>query len=207
MPDRIKFEFAESKQDRSKKTLENILEAASNLLEQADPELLTSRVLAAHSGYSLGTLNKRLLSVDRVFLWLIEQGQKQHVKNAGKFISDFDPNEPLQVLAEKLVDIFFSAMKKVNPKIIRYYEHRIAIKYGLVEDYARSDAVVTPFLEAARNNKTNTFRELDEIELRLILRSLLIFVERPFIYSDPIAGTTEHRRIIIENFVRLLGRQ
>jgi hypothetical protein len=97
-------------------------------------------------------------------------------------------------------------MRKVTPKIIRYYEHQIAIKYGLVEDYARADAIVTPFQEAARNG-TNTFREPDEIELRLILRSLLIFVERPFIYSDPIAGTTEHRRIVIHNFVRLLGRQ
>ena len=57
MPDRIKLEFAESKQDRSKKTLENIVEAASNLLEQADPELLTSRVLAAHSGYSLSLIH------------------------------------------------------------------------------------------------------------------------------------------------------
>ena len=83
MTDRIKLEFAHSKQDRSKKTLENILEAAGNLLEQADPELLTSRVLAAQSGYSLGTLNKRLLSVDRVFLWLIEQGQKRQVSNTG----------------------------------------------------------------------------------------------------------------------------
>ena len=97
-------------------------------------------------------------------------------------------------------------MRKVNPKIIRYYEHRIAIKYGLVEDYARSDAIVKPFHEAAIKNRTNTFRELDETELRLILRSMLIFVERPFIYSDPIAGTMEHRRIIMDNFVRLLGR-
>ena len=76
MPDRLKIEFAESKQERSKQTLDDILEAASNLIEHGDPELFTSRMLAVESGYSLGTLNKRLISVENVFIWLIEQGQK-----------------------------------------------------------------------------------------------------------------------------------
>ena len=71
MPDKANIKFAATKQDRSNQTLEDILEAASNLLEQADPELLTSRLLAAKSGYSLGTLNKRLISVENVFIWLI----------------------------------------------------------------------------------------------------------------------------------------
>jgi AcrR family transcriptional regulator len=206
MPDKFKIDFAESKQDRSKKTLDDIMEAASNLIEQADPDLFTSRALAAESGYSVGTLNKRLISVDNVFIWLIEQGQKRYIKNVSRIIEDFDPKAPLVDLLESLIDTFFAAMKKVNPKVIQYYEHRVAVKIGFHEDFDRIDAMVKPFLAASQNNRTNTFRQMNEIEMRLILRSLLFFVERPFVYDDPIAGTIEHRKIAIENSVRLLGQ-
>jgi AcrR family transcriptional regulator len=206
MPDKFKIDFAESKQDRSKKTLDDIMEAASNLIEQADPDLFTSRALAAESGYSVGTLNKRLISVDNVFIWLIEQGQKRYIKNVSRIIEDFDPKAPLVDLLESLIDTFFAAMKKVNPKVIQYYEHRVAVKIGFHEDFDRIDAMVKPFLATSQNNRTNTFRQMNEIEMRLILRSLLFFVERPFVYDDPIAGTIEHRKIAIENSVRLLGQ-
>lgn len=206
MPDRLKIEFAQSKQDRSKQTLEDILEAASNLIEQADPELFTSRMLALESGYSLGTLNKRLVSVENVFIWLIEQGQKMYIKAATRIIEDFDPALSLRVLIENLIDTFFNAMNKINPKVIRYYEHRMALKLGFHEDFDRVDALVQPFLAAARNNTSNTFRPLSETEMRLILRSALFLLERPFVYGDPIAGTIEHHKIAIENIVRLLGK-
>jgi hypothetical protein len=191
MPDRLKIEFAQSKQERSKQTLEDILEAASNLIELADPDLFTSRILAVESGYSLGTLNKRLISVENVFIWLIEQGQKKYIKTATRIIEDFDPALPLRALLENLVDTFFNAMKKINPKVIRYYD--------------RVDALVQPILGTSRKNSSNTFRTLSETEMRLVLRSLLFLVERPFLYDDPIAGTLEHRTIAIENSVRMLG--
>jgi hypothetical protein len=206
MPDKIEIKFAESKQDRSKRTLEDILEAANDLVEQADPELFTSRLLAVKSGYSIGTLNKRLISVENAFIWLIEQGQKKHVKQVSRIIEDFDSSAPLRVLVEEIIDIFFTIMKKANPKVIRYYEHRVALRTGFHEDYDRTDALVKPFLAAARKNTTNTFRELNEIEMQLILRSTLSFTERPFIFDNPIAGTLEHRRIAVENCVRMLGR-
>ena len=205
MPERIEIEFAQSKQDRSKQTFDDILEAASNLIEKADPDLFTSRILANESGYSLGTLNKRLISVENIFLWLIEQGKKKHINTVVRIIEDFDPALPLQVLVETVIDLFFTVMKKVNPKVVRYYEHKVAVKIGFHEDFDRADALVKPFLAAARANTSNTFRQMSEIEMRLVLRSLLYLVERPFVYDDPIAGTMEHRRIAIETSVRMLG--
>ncbi len=97
-------------------------------------------------------------------------------------------------------------MKKVNPKVVRYYEHKVAVKIGFHEDFDRADSLVKPFLAAARANASNTFRQMDETEMRLVLRSLLYLVERPFVYGDPISGSPEHRRIAIENSVRLLGK-
>ena len=202
---KINIDFAKSKQDRSKKTLEDIIEAASNLLEQANPKLFTSRMLALKAGYSLGTLNKRLISVDNVFIWLIRQSQKHHIKKASDIIADFDANAPIRILVEDLVDLFFEIMNKINPKVIIYYENRIALNFGLIEDYDRADNLVNVFLETAKRNTTGTFREIDSVELRFILRASLSLLERPFVSSDPIAGTDIHRRIAVENCVRMLG--
>ena len=105
-----------------------------------------------------------------------------------------------------ITDLFFSIMKKVNPKVVRYYEHKMAVKVGFHEDFDRADALVKPFLAASQNDKSHTFRQMSEIEMRLVLRSLLYLVERPFVNDDPIAGTAEHRRIAIETSVRLLGQ-
>lgn len=206
MPERIEIEFAQSKQDRSKQTFDDILEAASNLIEKADPDLFTSRILANESGYSLGTLNKRLISVENIFLWLIEQGKKKHINTVVRIIEDFDPALPLQVLVETIIDLFFNVIRKVNPKVVRYYEQKMVSKIGLQEEFDRADGLVQAFLAASQKDKSNTFRHMSEIEMRLVLRSLLTLVERPFVTGDPIAGTGEHRRIAIENSVRLLGR-
>ena len=96
MPDRIKIEFAKIQQDRSKRTLDDILEAASNLIEQADPDLFTSRILAVESGYSLGTLNKRLISVENVFIWLIEKGQKSTSRSQRGSSRTLNPHHPCE---------------------------------------------------------------------------------------------------------------
>jgi hypothetical protein len=206
MSDKISIAFQEPKQDRSKKTLDDILEAASNLIDQADPELFTSRILAEESGYSLGTLNKRLISVENAFLWLIKKGQERHVKDISQFISAFDPDLPLQIFVEKLVDAVFTIIKRINPAVIRYYEHRVSLRMGFIENYDRADALVKPLQEASRSNKTGTFREMSDTELRIILRAALSLAERPFVYSDPVAGTREHREIAVRNITLMLGR-
>ena len=55
-------------------------------------------------------------------------------------------------------------------------------------------------------NKTNTFRKMTHNETRMIFNLGQTLIERPFIYNDPIAGSEEHRSIIIESFVKLLGK-
>ena len=78
--------FAEPKQDRAKKTLDDLLETALELVNEGEIELLTSRTLSKKSGYSLGTLNKRLNSVDKIFLWAIKQGQQKHLEKISKIL-------------------------------------------------------------------------------------------------------------------------
>lgn len=202
-----KSSFSQTKQDRSQKTLDDLMESANQIVNEADPEKFTSRWLAEKSGYALGTLVKRLGSVENIFLWVIKRGQQKNFESFANIIEEFNDDLPLSNLLEEITTVTFSAMKGVNPRVIRYFENRSAKNHNYSEllfDYA--DVLVKPFIKAAKKNKTNTFREISECEGRLIFRSILIFAERPFVENNPIAGTKEHRRIVIENLSRLLGK-
>lgn len=206
MPKNSEIIFAEAKQDRSKKTLEDLLVAAHEIVDTGNPEFFTSRSLSKKTGYSLGTLNKRLTSIDKIFLWAIKKGRQRHLAEITKIIDEFNATLPIAILLGDLVDTVFSRIKKVNPKVICFYEDRIK-KYGGASDHRLFlDVLVKPFTEAIKRDKTNTFRHMSEDELRLILRAIAIFTERPFVESAPFAGTKEHHRFALDNLIRLLGQ-
>jgi AcrR family transcriptional regulator len=199
--------FAESKQERSLKTMADILQAAEQLTIEADPEQFTSRTLAQRSGYALGTLVRRLGSVENVFLWAIKKGRDTLLNELALRIARFDSNASIQQFSVDMVDTAFTKIQKVNPKVMRFFENRITKRDGLPADYfSYWDCFVEPYLESAQRNTTDTFRQMTKDEATLIIRHLCILVERPFIEDNTIAGTAEHRRITIESITRLLGR-
>ena len=199
--------FSGTKQNRSKRTLDELLIAAFNIVEEANTEKFTGRSLAQKSGYALGTLVKRLTSIDNAFLWAFTKGRENHVRNFEKIMEGHDETAPLEVLVEKFVDAFFAAIQSVNPKVIRFFEDSLVKKnaFSSVFDHY-TDALVVPYLATARRNKTETFRQMTDMEATLVLRSTLAIIERPFVEGDPFAGTEQHREISIKNLSRLLGR-
>ena len=62
-----------TKQKRSRKTLEELMQAALIIAEEADLKNFNSRKLAQKSGYALGTLVKRLGSIENIFLWAVKK--------------------------------------------------------------------------------------------------------------------------------------
>ena len=199
--------FAESKQERSLKTMADILQAAEQLTIEANPEQFTSRTLAQRSGYALGTLVRRLGSVENVFLWAIKKGRDTLLNELAVKIARFDSNASIQQFSVDMVDTAFTKIQKVDPKVMRFFENRITKRDGLPADYfSYWDCFVAPFLESAQRNTTDTFRQMTKDEATLVIRHLCILVERPFIEDNPIAGTAEHRRIAIESITRLLGK-
>jgi len=202
-----KFLFAESKQDRSLKTMADIMQAAEELIEEANPKLFTSRSLSQKSGYALGTLVRRLGSIENVFLWAIVKGRAELLNKFALSIAQYDPDVSVQKFSEDMIDRAFTNIQKVNPKVMRFFETRITKQEGLIEGYfSYLDCFIEPYLELAQRNKTNTFRQMTKDEATLILRNLFLLVERPFIEANPIAGTEEHRRIAIDALIRLLSK-
>jgi AcrR family transcriptional regulator len=198
--------FSKTKQSRSERTLNDLLDAADKLVTDAEPKNFTARSLAEKSGYALGTLLNRLESVENVFLWAIEKQRDQHIQAVVNIIEDFDVDKPIQELGELLAEKAFVTVKDVNPKVIQFVESRLIKRDQFSSKHFHYlDAIAEALFKISKINTSNTFREITETEARLMLRSFVMIVERPFVEEDSIAGSNEHRRIAIESFVRLFG--
>jgi hypothetical protein len=207
MPKTSNFDFSEAKQDRSKQTLDDLLIAAYEIVEAANPDAFTSRSLSNRSGYALGTVSKRLGSVQNVFLWAIEKGREKNYENFARIIKEFNPSLTIQELIEQVIDVAFDTMKGVNPKVIRFFEDRLLKKNGYEKKfYNYVDILAKAYIESANKNQTSTFKIVSESEAILIFRSSLAFAERPFVDENPIAGSSDHRRIAIDSLVRMLAK-
>ena len=207
MPKNLDIDFSDAKQDRAKKTLEDLLQAACAIVEEADPAAFTSRSLAGKAGYSLGTLSKRLGSVENVFFWAIQKGREIKFNGLAKEISQLDPKLTVHEFVEAFVDKSFSGINVVTPSVMRFDDQRFTKKNGLSTDYFDYiDVLIEPYQQMCLKNVSNTFRMISQEEARLIFKAILTFVERPFANSDPIMGTPEHRRIAVEVITKMLAK-
>jgi len=207
MPKNNDIDFSSTKQDRSKKTLDELIEAAYAIVEQEDPQAFTSRALAKKSGYALGTLNKRLGPIENVFLWVIQKGRDNKFQEVVSYVINYNPKLNVQYFVEGLVDLCFSLVQIVNPKVMQFYDQRFTLKYGLTANYFEYvDVLVAPYIEMSSKNETGTFKKMSYNEAKLIFRAMLILAERPFAEGNPIAGTAEHRKIAVEACTRLLQK-
>jgi hypothetical protein len=144
--------------------------------------------------------------VENVFLWAIEKQRDQHIQSIVKIIEDFDLDKPIQALGELLAEMTFVTIKDVSPKVIQFVESRLIKRDQFSSKYFHYlDPIADALFKNSKINTSNTFREVTETEARLMCRSFVMIVERPFVEEDPIAGSNEHRSIAIESFVRLFG--
>ena len=207
MPKNSGIDFSDAKQDRAKKTLDDLLQAAYEIVEEADPAEFTSRSLAGKAGYSLGTLSKRLGSVENVFFWAIQKGRELKFNGLAKEITQLDPKLTVEEFVAVFVDKSFSGINAVTPSVMRFYDQRFTKKNGLSPDYFNYvDVLVEPYQQMCLKNESATFRIISQDEAKFIFRAILTLVERPFADGDPIMGTPEHRRIAIESITRMLEK-
>jgi hypothetical protein len=139
-------------------------------------------------------------------LWAIEKQRDQHIQAVVNIIEDFDVDKPIHELAELLAEKTFVTIEDVNPKVIQFVESRLIKRDQFSSKYFHYlDPIAEALFKNSKINTSNTFREVTETEARLMLRSFVMIVERPFVEEDSISGSDEHRRIAIESFVRLFG--
>ena len=205
---KIGVKFAEPKQKRSKDAIKNLVEAAELLVASGDAENLNARDLSRVSGYSLGALVQRLGKVENVFLHAIAHARERHLHAICAQAEAFDGNITTAEFATFLVDVGLHAMKNiVGPSIIRYYESRALGRVNSLSDvHAYTDETIPTLMKMIAQDKTGTFRGLTPFEAKYLARSLFHILERPFIESDPNAGSEEHRLMAVKFVTCMLSR-
>lgn len=202
---RLKVRFNDTSQARSKKTLDDLLEAAEKIAASGNPTLFDARTLSKESGYSLGSLVKRLGKIDSVFLYAIALGRSKQISEIEKKLDALDSDVEPKQFVEALTDLAFKGIEKVNPGVIRYYENRALNRSGnLAAVYSYTEEIIDPLLRLIGSNRSGKFRKIDRNEARYICRAMFLFIERPYVEDDQIAGTSAHRKIVIDNITRLL---
>ena len=202
---KLNIHFNEAKKPQSLQTLNDLIESAEKIVEQGDVDGFAARSLSKASGYSLGSLVQRLGKIENIFLYAITLERSRHFRSIGEALVRIDFNENVSEVVNQFVDLAFDALAKVNPRIMRYYERRAAMRAENISDVFLYSEEIIPYLrQIISQNKSNTFRMISEYEMPYIARSMLLFLERPFAEGDPMAGTAEHRAMAVNALVRIL---
>lgn len=203
---KLKVRFKEAQQERSKRTLDDLFEAAAVITESGDPDQFDARTLSKISGYSLGSLIKRLGKIENVFLYAIALGRGRQISKIERCLQELGPYVTPREFAETLADLAFRGIEKVNPAVIRYYESRAFRRSeDLAQVFAYTEEILNPLLRLIELNQSGCFRKLDRTEAKYICRAIFLFIERPYAENDPIAGKESHRQMVIDNISRLLS--
>lgn len=202
------FDFKTSTQLRAKKALSDIVSSIEILSQSEDLENLKIRDLTARSGYSLGAIFHYFNSFNDIFIYVFLVRRKQAILKAVKIINEHPSDEPLSVLGGNLLDSFMYELSRPNRKTLlfvmgKFFKHSDNPQLINME----LDVTIPAWMNASQRDKTNTFSNFSENELRLRLRSIQSFVRSPFLENNDIAGTEEHKAIALDIFMRLFTNQ
>lgn len=204
---KLNVKFPKGKLSKSDKSLEDMLEAAHIIVTSNDQIKINVRELAKISGYSTGALFKRSGGIENIFLHAIAHVRSAKIKDVTQKLIDSGPDRTVHELAEDVVDCYFDVYKKFGVAIIKYYEERAVGRTKKVSDvHAYTDECLPEFRQIVAMNKTNTFREINDFEMKYIARIIFTVLEQPLIEDHPQAGTLAHKEMAVSLISRLLTR-
>lgn len=203
---KLRIRFNEVRQARARKTLEDILQAAEKIVEEGDESSFDARTLSKKSGYALGSLINRLGAIENVFLYAIAKARTNHIKEIAIHMKALGTQIECKDFCSALAEESIRRIRKVNPAVIRFYERRAMTRAASLDEVCcYTDEIIDPLMDLIDANETRSFRKLSRSEAKYVCRAMFVFVDRPFVEGDPIAGTKEHKRMIVENLRRMLG--
>ena len=182
----------------SKKSQEAIILAGEKLLLSGNVNLINAENLSKQSGYSIGNIYHHFKSLDQVFIKIFLKKRLDIFLELVDEINKFPKNKSCEELCKILVNKSFERANKLKIKVLQYIFKIMLTKSEQPEKINLIiDALIEPLIECRKRNKTNSFREIEEDEMRLLLRSLQAFIRSPFLENQSIAGTALHKELTL----------
>lgn len=204
---KIKVSFPEAKQARSENALKNLVEAANQIVLEGDSGKFNARYLSEVSGHSLGALIQRLGKVENIFLHAIAHQRSQQFKEMALEFDQLPDSATVSDFAELIARTSLRRLPTVGPSILRYYEARALGRTHTLEDvHAYTDECIPILQRTVKRNTSNTFKEFSAFESKYLMRSIFLFIERPFIEGNKNAGTEIHHNMVVNFITNLLSK-
>ena len=182
----------------SKKSQEAILLAGEKLLLSGNVNLINAENLSKQSGYSIGNIYHHFKSLDQVFIKIFLKKRLDIFLELADEINKFPKNKSCEELCKILVNKSFERANKLKIKVLQYIFKIMLTKSEEPEKLNLIiDVLIEPLIECRKRNKTNSFREIEDDEMQLLLRSLQAFIRSPFLENQSIAGTALHRELTL----------
>ena len=192
----------------ARKSQEAILLAGEKLLLSGNVNLITAENLSKHSGYSIGNIYHHFKNIHEIFITIFIKKRIEIFLELANEINKFPKNQSCENLFKILIDKIFERQKKLKTKTIQYLFQLMLKKSEEPEKFNLIiDILIEPLIECRKRNKTNSFKEIEEDEMRLLLRSLQAFIKSPYLENQPIAGTMLHKKLTIDLCQKLFSIQ
>jgi AcrR family transcriptional regulator len=192
----------------ARKSQEAILLAGEKLLLSGNVNLITAENLSKHSGYSIGNIYHHFKNIHEIFITIFIKKRIEIFLELANEINKFPKNQSCENLFKILIDKIFERQKKLKTKTIQYLFQLMLKKSEEPEKFNLIiDILIEPLIECRKRNKTNSFKEIEEDEMRLLLRSLQAFIKSPYLENQPIAGTMLHKKLTLDLCQKLFSIQ
>jgi AcrR family transcriptional regulator len=183
----------------ARKSQEAILLAGEKLLLSGNVNLITAENLSKHSGYSIGNIYHHFKNIHEIFITIFIKKRIEIFLELANEINKFPKNQSCENLFKILIDKIFERQKKLKTKTIQYLFQLMLKKSEEPEKFNLIiDILIEPLIECRKRNKTNSFKEIEEDEMRLLLRSLQAFIKSPYLENQPFAGTMLHKKLTLD---------
>ena len=192
----------------ARKSQEAILLAGERLLLSGNINLITAENLSKYSGYSVGNIYHHFKNIHEIFITIFIKKRIEIFLELANEINKFPKNQSCENLFKILIDKIFERQKKLKTKTIQYLFQLMLKKSEEPEKFNLIiDILIEPLIECRKRNKTNSFKEIEEDEMRLLLRSLQAFIKSPYLENQPIAGTMLHKKLTLDLCQKLFSIQ
>lgn len=173
-------------QQRSRQTIETILEATAQILEEDGGERLTTNRLADRAGYSIGTIYQYFPNREAILLALIER-QRKDVQRRIDRVLKMHQDHPWQDKIKAILGLLhqaFARHRKVPRRLVRALV-AFSFEHGLPEPSEHfAQAIVAIWRETEMGHELH----LNEAESFVLSRSVIEVLRSATLMSSPLLG-------------------
>jgi AcrR family transcriptional regulator len=185
----IDLERKKPSQDRSRQTVDTILEATAQILDDDGGKSLTTNLLAQRAGYSIGTLYQYFDNREAIVVVLIER-QRETIRREICALLETQAGEPWEETIRAIVRLMhgaFARHRHVDPRLIRALV-ALALDRGLPEPTEHvANSIVAVWQEAGEAGS----RRLSGAEQFVLTTAIVEVLRAATLRSLALLGTVE----------------